>query len=84
MLKEVICENIPKFPDMEITFKDGTLKLEAEYYIRRVGNKCYSTLFGKDLIGKMWLLGDPLLFKYYTEYNMNPRSPSVTFYEAKE
>ena len=61
ILKEVICENIPKFPDMEIIFKDGTLKLESKYYIRRAGNKCYSTLVGKDMVGKMWIFGDPLL-----------------------
>ena len=83
MLKNVKCEDIHTFPAMEIKFKDGTLKLEANYYIRRTGDKCFSTLVGQDNRAKMWILGDPLLVKFYTKYDMTPGAPSVTFYEAE-
>ena len=50
MLKEVICENIPMFPDMEITFKNGTLKLEAKYYIRGLAINAIA-----HWLGRIWL-----------------------------
>ena len=68
------------FPDMNIKFGQKIIVLEAKYYIRNIGQKCYSLLVG---LKKMWVLSDPFLVKFYSVYDMKAGDPSVTFYEAK-
>ena len=86
--RKVDCKDIPTFPDMEIKLGDKVLKVKPDEYIRvkpklDEDDECTSLLYGMDDPEGLWLLGDPLLRQYYTEYNMKADEESVTFYELK-
>ena len=78
------CEGFEEFPDISINFRGKLLKLDSFDYIDIDTHDCYSRLYGLDLPEVGWILGVPLLRRYYTEFNMTPGSPSVTFHPLKE
>ena len=64
-----------------MTLGEKTLTLESSYYIRVVGDTCYSTIRPKNK--ERWQIGDVFLAKFYTEYNLKTDEEEITFYEAK-
>ena len=68
---------MPSFPSLDIKLGAKTLVLESKYYIRIVGNKCYSVFVGQ---GDKWLLGNPFITKFYTTFNL--KDATITFHLA--
>ena len=79
----VDCEGVAELPDIFINFRGQQLKLDSFDYIDIHLHDCYSLLYGFDHPHVEWVLGLPVLRRYYTEFNMTPGSPSVTFHPLK-
>ena len=77
----VDCGDFEEYPDITINLRGKLLRLDAYDYIEVGEEDCYSLLYGVDHPSKRWVLGLPVLRHYYTEFNMNPGSPSVTFHK---
>ena len=69
-----------KLSGITINVRGELLRLNGYDYIEVGDDDCYSLLHGKDDPEAGWTLGLPLLRRYYTEFNMKPGSPSVTFH----
>ena len=78
------CEGFEDFPDISIYYHGKLITVGPLDYIDVSGGHCYSLLHGVDRRSVGWSLGLPLLRRYYTEFNMTPGSPSVTFHPLKE
>lgn len=70
----VRCESIPSLPDLTLNIAGHDYVLKPEDYILKMQEPlCLSGFLGMDLntpFGKIWILGDVFLRKYYSVYDM--------------
>ena len=80
----VDCTDVTKMPKINIHFRGKILTLGPLDYIEVGSKDCYSLLYGFDCNNGGWILGVPVLRRYYTVFNMHPMYPSVTFHPLKK
>nr|XP_018912491.1 PREDICTED: lysosomal aspartic protease-like [Bemisia tabaci] len=82
----VPCENIAKLPELYFSFGNKDIVLYGEQYIQQIFYNgyvlCLSTFAPQD--GKEWIFGIPLLSKYYTIYDFDQNTISITDYKTHE
>ena len=79
----VKCEDVHKFPNLEITIGKKILTIEPNYYIiTRAAGKCYCQI--RTTESNYWKLGLVFFTKFYTKIDLTKNNGEVTFYVAKD
>ena len=82
--KIVDCKDVAKLPKINIDFRGKILTLRPTDYIEVRGKDCYSLLYGFDRRNGGWILGVPVLRRYYTVFNMRQHGKNVIFHPLKK
>lgn len=64
----VECRLVPLLPPIEFKINGKIFKLNPDYYVMKVNDKCVSGFSEND--DSMWILGDIFLGEYYTEFDI--------------